>query len=393
MARRKSYQKVSPKWHNSHWTIRYWELNHQTGEWKQRRAKLDGCDDKNNKKAAREAADAFMARINEQNNKPQASSAFTFAEFVSGHWLTIINTRKKPLKPSTMYGYESLLNQHLLPEFGSKRLDSISPSDMTKFFADRYGKYAPRTLRNLYHLAKSIFNTAADLDLIEKSPLRPTLHKPSCERTHKPRLKAEEIRRVFECLTEPWQKVLLLVVAITSRRVGEVLALQWEDFDEVNAKLWVRHSLWRGQRLTPKTQASIKKIHLPSVLVVALKEHKMNSTFTAPDDFIFCRADGTPCDPDYLRRFVLYPALDAAGIEKGHRTHGFHLFRHSGGRMLYEATRDLKAVQEYLAHSQISTTADTYVEMPDEIAGEATELVARELNCDLFVTQTSERVH
>jgi len=43
------------------------------------------------------------------------------------------------------------------------------------------------------------------------------------------------------------------------------------------------------------------------------------------------RSDGTLVDPDFLRRNVLYPAMDKAGIDRGLRTHGFHIFRHTGG--------------------------------------------------------------
>jgi hypothetical protein len=74
MARRKTYQKPDPEWHRGHWTVRFWELDHLTGEWKQRRARLAGCEDRNDKKAAREAADVFMAQVNTRNNNPDASA-------------------------------------------------------------------------------------------------------------------------------------------------------------------------------------------------------------------------------------------------------------------------------------------------------------------------------
>lgn len=89
---------------------------------------------------------------------------------------------------------------------------------------------------------------------------------------------------------------------------------------------------------------------------------------------------------------ALYPALDQAGIQWQKYMHGFHLFRRSCGKLLYELTHDVKMVQEYLRHSVISTTMDEYVGSVDSGRGEATELIARELGLTLTVPQESNLV-
>lgn len=58
--------------------------------------------------------------------------------------------------------------------------------------------------------------------------------------------------------------------------------------------------------------------------------------------FIFTRPDGKPLDSDRLRRLVLYPALDEAGIERRSRENGLHALRHTAGSLLYLMTRDLE---------------------------------------------------
>jgi integrase len=63
-----------------------------------------------------------------------------------------------------------------------------------------------------------------------------------------------------------------------------------------------------------------------------------------------------------MRRVVLYSAMKTAGIERGDRTHGFHILRHTAASLLRELTGgNLKSVQEFVRHSQIGTTADVYV--------------------------------
>jgi integrase len=55
---------------------------------------------------------------------------------------------------------------------------------------------------------------------------------------------------------------------------------------------------------------------------------------------------------------VLYPAMDRAKIDRGKRTHGFHIFRHTGGSIIRSVTGDMNLAQLQLGHSRMSTTAD-----------------------------------
>jgi integrase len=89
--------------------------------------------------------------------------------------------------------------------------------------------------------------------------------------------------------------------------------------------------------------------------------------YTEPDDYVFTNGAGRPLDPDDLRKRVLYPAMAEAKLErKAARDYGFHLFRHSAGSQMHEATGDLKQTQSFLGHSGIGITGDVYVHLqPD----------------------------
>jgi integrase len=147
-----------------------------------------------------------------------------------------------------------------------------------------------------------------------------------------------------------------------------VLALRWRSIELLEHSLTVTHSLWRDQLVTPKTVASVRSIHLPASLLGVLQAHKDNSSFTGKDDFVFCKRDGAPLDPNHLRKKVLYPAMDLAGIERKARAHGFHMFRHSAGSIVHAKTGDLKLAQELLGHARISTTSDIYIHVPEKLA-------------------------
>jgi integrase len=112
------------------------------------------------------------------------------------------------------------------------------------------------------------------------------------------------------------------------------------------------------------------------VLKGMLLEHQEKSRWTAGGDFVFCKLDGKPCDPDWLRKKVLRPALRAAEIQQIPHAHGFHIFRHSAGSIVHAETRDLKLTQELLGHTLMSTTSNTYVHLDPRVAEQATEVLA-----------------
>ena len=132
---------------------------------------------------------------------------------------------------------------------------------------------------------------------------------------------------------------------------------------------------------------------MPAILADLLRSLHRSSRWTAAGDFVFCKIDGKPCDPDWLRKNVLYPALKIAGIQRLSHAHGFHLFRHSAGSIVHAVTRDLKLTQELLGHSRISTTSDIYVHLDERFAEEATEALATAIHPGSSMTvQGSDKI-
>jgi integrase len=391
MARRDSCQRgiveLQDRKDGAIWTIRYRVRDEKSATgWRQKREKLPHC--KSKKEAQRELGKR-VGEANTTNNGPDRV-VVTFANFASGLWMSYVEN--KEIKPSTVYSYNSMLDNHLIPAFGKMRLDQILPMHLTDFFnKKRSDRLSPKYVRNLYGLLNTMFEVAAQYDLIASSPVRRKLHRPQYQAKEKPALSAEEIRRIIE-FTPANHKPLFSLLAITSLRIGEVLGLRWESVNFDTRKLAVTKSLWRGKLDVPKTEASVRKLHLPDVLIDVLLEHRHKSEFTGPEDYVFCKPDGSPLDPDHLRNQVLYPAMDAAKIERSSREYGFHIFRHAAGSIVHAKTGDLKLAQKLLGHARISTTSDIYTHVPDEVAKTATEILAAEICCSQTVPKSSDLI-
>lgn len=218
-----------------------------------------------------------------------------------------------------------------------------------------------------------------EYDLIDVSPVRRKLHRPRHQATNKPALRAEQIRSVLDDVPVNW-KAFFVCLALTNLRIGELLALQWANVDWINRRLTVSKSVWRGKLMSStKTDAELIK-HLPEPLLRVLQWHRQISKRTADSDFIFCKLDGSPCDPNFVRDSVLDPAMDRAEIERGPRTHGFHIFRHSAGSIIHKKTGSMKLAQIQLGHADMGTTANIYVHTDDEQLKYAAEVLAEAIS-------------
>jgi integrase len=111
---------------------------------------------------------------------------------------------------------------------------------------------------------------------------------------------------------------------------------------------------------------------------------KQNSNHNGADDFVFCKEDGSPLNPDVLRRDVLYPTLDRLGIARMRRAAGFHTFRHSAATIVNQKTGNLKLVQKLLGHSNLSTTADVYTHTSADADRSAALALEQAIFGDLF---------
>jgi integrase len=334
-----------------------------------------------------------MVGVNQRNNGDRPSklhSVVTFRQFVLDRWKAYTFSAKH--QPSTRDCYNSLINNHVLPRFGDRALGQITPADISEFLESLQPKVSANTLQSFYSLLRLMFDVACEYDLIPSSPVRPKLHRPETAKVNKPTLTASQIRAVLEAMSES-ERLFALLVAVTGLRLGEALALRWMDFDPLGMELRVNHTLYRSQLKQPKTEGSRRPIRLVPAVAELLVVHKQQSHYAAEGDFIFCKKDGTPLNPPTIRNH-LHHAMDAAGIVRVSRKHGFHIFRHTAGTLIYGKTRDLKLVQGALGHSNISTTSDIYVHLDDKVLAEGTEILAEEIlgNCALVVPNSSKMI-
>ncbi len=142
---------------------------------------------------------------------------------------------------------------------------------------------------------------------------------------------------------------LYRIAAYTGLRLGELLALRWEDVNLGERRLVVHRSLSdRTEGPTKSWQARHLPIADPAAdAFVRLAER---TDFTSPRDYVFCSRLGRPLDGSALRRRFKRAAA-AASL----RVLRFHALRHGAGSLVARET-DARWVQGFLGHSKLTTT-------------------------------------
>jgi integrase len=93
---------------------------------------------------------------------------------------------------------------------------------------------------------------AAEWDLIAKAPkVKGFKVKHNEYITEEQFLAFDEAERLIRAAATEW-RTFIEVALKTGLRVGELLALKWEDVDVVAGQLVVRRTLWHGQEGPPK---------------------------------------------------------------------------------------------------------------------------------------------
>lgn len=182
------------------------------------------------------------------------------------------------------------------------------------------------------------------------------------------------------------------LILYTGMRIGECTALQWKNVDLDNKTISIvqAHSKAldeNGKEIriikTPKTKKSVRTIPISDNCIKILTKIQALRKHCNPDDFIIT------CKASNLTR-TLYSMLKRANcsIEKC----GLHALRHSYGSMLLSKGVDIKTISELMGHTDISTTANIYVNVSKKLAVDSVALLDKLNDNDDAPANTANKI-
>jgi len=345
-------------------------------------------------KTRAEAEDALSAAMGRVKKKKPALSSKAKMSDVCRAWLTELD-----LANSTIYGYQKIVNNHIVPHLGHISIGDLRPNQVAKFYKDLKaggrrdgkdfgGRLSANTVNKIHIVLGAMLQDSVQQGLIPDNPARdgakvkPPTKRQILEEAPEETLWSSDELRCF--LT--WDKEvkadylypLWVLLALTGMRRGEVIALRWGDLDFRKQSISIRRSADAAvSKAVKSTKTYLSRvIAIDRVTLSILNDYKserakLGPEFVLPDSYIFGTLKNDLRTPNDLTarwsRLVRGAQAEFPGLPlvtlKG--------LRHTHATLLLQAGENPKVVQERLGHSDIRTTLNIYSHVTPTIQREA----------------------
>jgi integrase len=258
--------------------------------------------------------------------------------------------------PTTAAHVETMLRRHVYPTLGHKRLGSVLPSDVQSLVKRLSADLAPATVGVVHRILAAVFKAAVRDRRIVASPCEGT-RLPKVHRGRIEPLSWEAVQALTDAMPDRYE-ALTTLAAGTGLRQGEVFGLTVDRIDFLRRQLTVDRQLVtmpdRAPYLAPpKTQASVRVVPLPQVVLDALAAPLAE---WPTDGLVFTTELGAPIRRTAYSARVWRPAVRRAGLSGV----TFHSLRHFYASLLIRHGESIKTVQARLGHASAAETLDTY---------------------------------
>lgn len=288
--------------------------------------------------------------------------------------------RKEPfVSASTANNYRTVLNRHVLPAFGDRKLRAIRPVELQEFVNGFAGK-SKSQIGNILSTLQGIFSAAKQDRLIRSNPAEDLCRPKAAAPAQKRALTEDERRRMVALFATHEYGLYLAVMYYTGMRPGEVRGLQWGDIDWDANLIHVQRDVdyadgGRAQVGSLKTAASDRYIPIAAPLRDLLAPRRQ-----APMAFLFPGADGKPlAQVTAIRMWIhLMVALGLADpVPEDEQTRYWpgdirrqyrpqitpHIMRHNFITMCWEAGLDIMLTMKLVGHTDYETTRNIYTHL------------------------------
>jgi integrase len=296
----------------------------------------------------RKTAQAALAAILEDARRAaipdHERTDVTFAEAAEA-WYE--SRARKGCRPSTLRGYRSALDKHLIPAFGPAPLTEVTARRL-QLWLDGVGG-ANRTRQRLGVIRFGVFRFAGKRYGLKVNPVADVELPEVARKVDVAVYTVEELHALARAAASELDRAMYLTAAYSGLRLGEQLALRWRDVDFALEAVRVERSHVMGH-LGPTKGGDRRVVPLAPQLAEVLAPLVRRERWIGPDDLVFTLT-GSYLDATAVgRRYAV--AVARAGLER--RT--YHALRHTFCSLAIQRATP-EQVRVWAGHADLATTA------------------------------------
>lgn len=274
------------------------------------------------------------------------------------------------VKPTTYDRLETSLNTLMNYAIASMEVHSIGTSDLQQFINDMVDDgYALTTIKKQYHLVTAYLKFANTEGIIPR-PIYNNVHLPTRQAVKKKRrevygysqVEQTALNHVLRTQARPGYAAAMLMME-TGMRVGECLALTWDDVVWRRKGLRINKTLIRiTNRHRMEVQEGAKSFTSNRTIPLSKNAYDLLTDLYNKEGYkhtyVFQAQDGKPISYESMR-YQIHCACEEAGVPYL----GQHVFRHTFATNCYNRGCDVKILSKLLGHADVTVTYNVYIHL------------------------------
>ena len=318
---------------------------------------------KNFKKKAE--AEDWLAMQRQSRNHGLNTYATNPKMTVGVYLLEWVESHKSLVKHSTYKSYKSCIRNQINPGIGKQIASNLTTKAIENFYGDLVANQIGGGTLNLVHRTLSCaFGDAVRLGDLPRNPVL-NAKKPNIKSVPTKPIPPEHWKKIYvEAMKNPHAHARIEIGLMIGIRPGEVLGLKWDDINYENKTLTIERQVQRGAtgklEFQSVKQGQIRTVPLTEPQINILLTHKRyqalsKAKWTIDENLVFPNSIGGKLD-EKKDRAEFKKLLKAVGVPD----YQLYQLRKTAFTNMAQQT-DVRTLQAFSGHSQVSTLMGSYV--------------------------------